>query len=937
MNTRLLILAFLAFSALPGFAELTAERLRTEGLNEPLVIDSAQPELSWALRARTGERNVSQIAYQVQAATTLDGLLSNHLDLWDSGQTSSQQPGRCQYGGHALQSAQRVYWHVRLWQVTGHPGPWSASDFFETGLLEQTDWTGPWIGMKSESRGQAAAYLRSTLAIDKPYVSARAYISGLGWSELYVNGQRIGDRALDPAQTDYNKRCFYVANDITAAAQKLGNPQKITVGVILGDGWFNQNRVWGGMSYGEPRLRAQFIFIHPDGTQTSIAANVKTWDCRTGPILNNNVYAGENFDARKELGDWSSPEAPRDGWTPAIEATPISTKMAPQTMPPVRCVRQISAKRCSELKTGTWIYDFGENVSGWEQIKILAEPGTQVHLRFAERLKPNGSLDASTGGPGATGCEQVDSYTAKGDTAGEVWHPRFTWHGFRYAELTIPSGHLLNPPSDKTVSLMVLHTDFEMTGKFNSSDQQLNHIHELAVRTMLANDEGVPSDCPIRERCGWTGDAQCVVKYELDNADASTFFRKYARDLQTGASEGGLEDTAGTQGFSGPAEHLVVPAGLPHMIAPGKRQCGFASPDWGCAVVFLPWQLYAETGDASVLTEFRGSMEKWTDWQLTRRAENGMLLNGLGDWCSPSMGPDLIQWIGTKEVPITSTAMLIRALSLLSQDEAITGDAPKSDYYLKLSHDLAAQWSDLFFQERDLATRSETALAFGVEYVPDPVQRAKIFATLLVKTANGTSFDTGIFGTPLMLKALSEGNRSDIARRLLTKPEEPSYGALWNEGATTLYEGWPKKNSDWSGSLSHPMQGGFDAWLYEDVAGLAGRSAGDAPWQFRWNHDSGLSSASAEKMSPLGPIRSSWTRSGENVTWNVSVPPGNRAEVSFPSSGSGTLNEIRESSKPIIGEPWLLSHTEDASGLKPRVKLGIGSGDYQFTFPDTGT
>lgn len=910
-------------------AALEADRLRVDGLSEPLAIDSDKPMLSWALFVADGQRNISQAAYQLQAASTVEQF--SHPDLWDSGRVESMQPGRCRYAGSPLNSTQRVYWRVRLWEGTGKPGPWSAPAWFETGLLKETDWTGSWITMDPALRGNAAAYLRGTVEVSKPFVSARAYISGLGWNELYVNGKRMGDHVLDPAQTDYDKRCFYVAHDITDAARRSAASRRITVGVILGDGWFNQNRVWGGMSYGTPRLRAQFVFTHPDGTQTTIAADPK-WRARTGPIISNNVYAGEDYDARKELGDWSSLGASEDGWVAVSEEPTISTRMAPQTLPPIRCIREIPTKSLHEIKPGIWIYDFGENVSGWCRLKIHAKAGTQIRLRFAERTAPDGTLDTSTGAPQLLGTEQVDTYIAKGDPDGETWQPRFTSHGFKCAELTITSGRLLTPPDKSTLTSIVIHTSFEITGKFTCSDEHLNRIHDMAVRTMLANDLGVPSDCPVRERCGWTGDAHCVIKYELQNADAATFFRKYARDIQTGASVGGKEGTTGW-GAALPQVEITVPAGLPHQIAPGKRLCGFAAPDWGCAVVIVPWQLYAATGDLSLLDEFHESMERWADFQLGRRSANGMLENGLGDWCSPIFGGDLGQWIGTREVPITSTGLLIRSLSLLAQIEELLGDTAKAERYQQEERDITAKWLNLFFQENDLPSRSQTALSFALQVENNPAKRAKLFDSLLSKTNGGSTFETGIFGTPLVLQALSEGGQSAIARKLLTKPESPSYRALYDMGLTTLPEHWPDKAGNLSDSLSHPMQGGFDAWLYEDVAGLASRNSGNAPWQFCWNQDSGLTWASAEQMSPLGRISSSWRTENATVTWNISVPPGSQAEVSFPDLGQDGFRNIKEKGQTIEGQSWLLGHEHRTDGLSPREIIRVGSGNYQFSFP----
>ena len=937
LTAGMLIAVLLFISPARASSSLQAEQLRVDGLTQTLAIASDKPLLSWSLAARPGERAVLQTASQVQAASKPELLAANTPDLWNSGQIKTEEPGFCRYGGQPLLSAQRIYWRVRLWDQAGEPGPWSEPDWFETGLLKQSDWTSSWIGMDPSARGTAAPYFRGTIPLEQPVTSARAYISGLGWNELYINGTRIGNHVLDPAQTDYRKRCFYVAYDVTDAVNKSAAEGKMAVGVILGDGWFNQTRVWGGMSYGEPRLRVEFVLTHPDGSQTKIGSD-DGWKTKTGPIVADNVYAGESYDARKGLGDWATNSALLDGWTNVVDSSSATTgDMIPQTMPPIRRIREIAVKSIQQIKPGTWIYDFGENVAGWARLKIKAEPGTTIRLRFAEKHSPDGGIDTSTTGVRATTVEQIDTYTANGAAQGETWEPRFTYHGFQYVELTVPSGKLLQPPDQNTLTSIVLHSDFDPTGEFHCSDPQLNRLHDAAVRTMLANVLGVPTDCPARERCGWTGDAQTAAEYEMLNDDATDFFRKYVRDIQTGANPAGISTTAGW-GFTAPARQVQVPAGIPNMIAPGLRQCDMASPEWGSAIVFIPWRLYCMSGDRSILEEFRNSMETWTDFLISQRHADGMLYTGLGDWCAPGMNAASPAWIGNREIPLTSTAMLIWCLSDLAQTERLLGDDSHADHYEELNKEEARKWLDLFFQQKDLSQRSQTALSFGVAIESNPAKRAALFAALLQKTEGGRNFTTGIFGTPRVLQELDAAGQAAVARELLTKPAMPSYRAMLDLGATTLWESWSTSYASYTASMSHPMQGAFDAWLYEDVAGLGARSSGTGPWKFRWNPDNGIEWAAGRYRSNLGLLKSSWEKAAGTVTWRICVPPGAEGEISFPDLGPDGLARIKESGRPLSnannsGHPWLLSHLIVDDGLATRQLLQVGSGDYSFSFP----
>ena len=460
--------------------------LKTDGQRSPLATDSRQPRLTWTLPDGTGGP-VMQTAYHVQASSAED---FRTPDLWDSGEVVSSETA-CIYEGRFPALGRPLFWRVRVRTSDGNESEWSQTACFENGLLAPQEWTGPWIGMDSTSRGHRAAYLRGTVRLDKPVVSARAYICAPGWYRLFVNGHDTSRGCvMGPAQTDYELRCLYMTEDIGGYLAGT-RQQTIELGIILGDGWYDQWIAWGtgSMSYGQPRLRAQFVFNHPDGTQTSVPADL-TWRAATGPIVENNVYRGEVYDARREIPRWGTNDCAE--WLVVAEypAPGPSTRLEPQCMPPERPVREVRAVSMKQITEPDgerpYMYDFGENLTGWCRLQLRnAAPGTRIRLEFAEKINPDGTLFRTPIGNEVNGTVQVDYYTAKGG-AQETWEPVFTFHGFQYAALYVESGALPEAPSDKTLTAVVVHTDLPETASFDCSDPQLVRLHEAAGRTLLA-------------------------------------------------------------------------------------------------------------------------------------------------------------------------------------------------------------------------------------------------------------------------------------------------------------------------------------------------------------------------------------------------------------------------------------------------------------------
>lgn len=905
--------------------------LKTDGQRSPLATDSRQPRLTWTLPDGTG-RPVMQTAYHVQASSAED---FRTPDLWDSGEVASLETA-CIYEGRFPALGRPLFWRVRVRTSDGKESEWSQTACFENGLLAPQEWTGPWIGMDSTSR--------STVRLDKPVVSARAYICAPSWYRLFVNGHDTSRGCvMGPAQTDYELRCLYMTEDIGGYLAGT-RQQTIELGVILGDGWYDQWIAWGtgSMSYGQPRLRAQFVFNHPDGMQTSVPADL-TWRAATGPIVENNVYRGEVYDARREIPRWGTNDCAE--WQAVAEypAPGPSTRLEPQCMPPERPVREVRAASMKQITEPDgerpYMYDFGENLTGWCRLQLRnAAPGTRIRLEFAEKINPDGTLFRTPVGNEVNGTVQVDYYTAKGG-AQETLEPVFTFHGFQHTALYVESGTLPEAPSNKTLTAVVVHTDLPETASFDCSDPQLVRLHEAAGRTLLAGMHGLPMDCPVRERCGWLGDGHVIAEALLTRYDAASFLHKYARDIETGGRRVTDEPRVGPN--YGTIVREPKPAGIPHMIAPGKRRCNAASPDWGSAQVFIPWEICTQTGDVRILQEFLEPMRTWIDY-LGSIADprTGLLVTGLGDWCSPAMrraAESGTPWIGNAEIPILSSGMYIRCCRILAQTEELVGDRTRSRHYRQLADTLSRRLTEHYFlPPHERSEYSQTALAFAYRFCdPELLPRERIVEMLVALCDEGRNFDTGIFGTTPMLHILTAEGYGDIARRLLTKPEYPSYRAMLDLGATTLWEHWPVQGLEggyevYDGSMSHPMHAAFDEWLYTGVAGLAARRSVREPWTFRWNDFPGLERASAARRIPEGRISSEWRRDGSEIVWEIEVPAGIEAQIVIPAC----IQAIREGGRPLANQAETgrirILPAMPESGRQP---LSVGSGSYKFSFP----
>ena len=922
-------LALIAISLL-GINEaalaLQLDNLRVEYCENPLGIDAHTPRLSWQLAS--SERGQKQTAYRVLVASSLDLLKGGQGDLWDSGKVASDQSIQVHYAGKPLVARQNCFWKVQIWDKDGQASAWSSVALWEMGLFRVGDWNDAhWIRLEKDTRQSPltkrpmqtkpmkdprlaeafpSPFFRREFAIKPSVVRARAYVCGLGYNEVFVNGQRLGDGAvLDPGQTTYDVRAFYVTRDITNLLRRGTN----AVGVMLGNGFFGQNHAFNvaWLGYGSPMLLAKLVVDYADGT-TQVIATDESWKANTGPILYDNVYGGETYDARCERAGWNLPGFDDSHWPAARQINSPTKILQAQMIPPIRCEKIIEPTRIFPGTDGKWIFDLGQNFAGWARIKVKAAAGTELTLKFAEILMPDGqSLDYATTGVSATGVEQTDIYVCKGDGV-ETWSPRFTYHGFRYVEVV----GLKSPPAKDFLVGVPVHTDAPRAGSFVCSDEILNRIYQTSLTTIENCMHSVMEDCPHREKCGWLGDAHAVGETTIYNYDVAQFWTKFVDDIETVLGRGG-ETYWGQK----------ATPGIPCNIAVGRRLCQEARPDWGAAYVLLPAYLYNYYGDTDVFARHYDHLKDWIQ-SVRGLREDGIVVRGYGDWCPPGGNNNM-----ECPPPLTSTAFFYGTLRLMETFADRLGKNSDAQEFAALAEETKTAFNRKFYDESTGGYGSQTAdavaLRFGI--FPDGKQGrvAKALADEVTIRHQGHAF-VGIHGAKPLYTQLCANGYEDIAITALKQPTWPSYARALADGFTT----WPeqldemkpgKRIADFS--LNHPMQSGFAAWFHESLGGIRPVAPGFKQIDLTPHGYTQLAWAKTDYASPYGRIVSDWRSERRVFFWSVTIPPNTTATVSVPARSVADVTENGQPAATSTGVKFL--RLENG-----RAIYAVESGRYEF-------
>lgn len=907
----------------------SVQELQCSNMENPEGIDA--PLLSWKIKSSAP--GMFQTAWEIEIASSRRLLERGAADIWKSGKQLSSDQFGIQPATNFTEGSS-YFWRVRIWDNKDQTSHWSETASFSVGLLKEESWKAKWITYPNAGE-RALPYFRKNFLSDqgKRVEKALVYFCGLGAGELYINGQSVDPtRFLDPAQTNYEQYALYSTFDVTNLIKKGEN----TVGVMLGDGWFSQNDAWGGadFSYGDPMFRLQLNISYTDGTYKQVDSD-EEWEWTEGPIRKSNIYLGESYDANYEINNWNMPGSSSDGWEKARLATANTPpRLVPQMIPPIRKKETLSAKKIWQDSLGNWIYDFGVNVAGVPLLNVKQPKGTKVTIRFAEGIDPSNGLDFQSTGWIHHGAIFQDQYICKGEGV-ESWSPRFTYHGYRYAEL---SG-ITEKPDLETLKLIVVHSDVSNTGKFACADEQINKLHELAIRTVKGNLHGIPTDCPIREKCGWLGDVHAYVKMANVNFQLENFWHKYLEDIRSGASRE-EKNTLFHERYNNTFYFTDKAAGIPYMIAPGKRLCGVASPDWGTVQVQLPWWIYVYYGNEQLLSDFYPQMKQWTLYvnSLAKDEErkkqydmetNSIVYQGLGDWAPP-------KYESGKKTPVefTSTAFHYLDAKIMKEVAAILGKEDDEALFSRLKEEIATELISVMYDPVNKTFGSQTAdaMALDLGFVPDGDEQA--VSSSIVENMHTYSegfMNCGIFGLSRIGSMLARNGKVEAAWQMFTKKGEHSFEWMWSAGdATTLWEILPINEITREGALSasynHPMQAGFDITFFEDIAGIAPDPSGFGFKVIRFEplFCDYLPWAKAQIETPYGVVLSNWEKEDGALNWEITIPPNSSGLVIPPHGGKCTVN----------GEEIELCTFLKTKKTGNKNRYMFPSGSYQLTIKD---
>jgi alpha-L-rhamnosidase len=875
---------------------MRATQLRCEYLGEPLGVDSLRPILGWELEAKG--RGQIQTAYQILVASSPRLLVQDKGDLWNSKRVKSSQSVQVPYDGRPLASFQRCHWKVRVWDGAGKASAWSAPSFWEMGVLDKRDWQAQWIANDMVTlpwmvETPVAPLLRKVFTVAQPIQSARVYICGLGYYELSINGRKIGDRVLDPGLTKFDQRVLYATYDVTPDLTAGVN----AIGVTLGNGMYNNLPDMDGcFRFDRPKLLLQLRLVLADGTVQTVVSDA-AWQSSTGPIVFNAVRNGEVYDARLEKPGWDQPDYDAQGWTPTQLIPAPGGTLVSSMLPPIRVTQTIRPVEVKEVKPGVFVFDMGQAFSGWCQLTVTGPAGTKVQWKCGERLAPDGQIETTRIAVLVKHGEfQTDSYILKGQGT-EVWEPRFTYHAFRYVQMTGFPGR----PTLDNLRGRVAHTDLPVRGEFACSNPLLNKIHDLVRWSTVSNYHSVPTDCPHREKNGWTGDALVSADQFLYNYDMTAALKKWMRDIHD------------AQRPSGQLPGIIPTSGWGYNWGSG--------PAWDSAYIHFPWLLYQYAGDTSVLAEQYEGMQRYMEFAASMATAH-ILSFGLGDWCPPR-GAEAYR----TPVAVTSTAYYFSDARIMAETAALLGKKSDAKKYRRLAGDIKTAFRAKFYNP-DTGTITggeQTGLACALYFgLIEPAEAGRVFAALVAEI-EGTKrhLDCGILGAKYIMNVLTDYDRNDLAYAIATQTDFPSWGHWIAQGATTLWENW-----NGADSRLHHMFSDVGAWFYKALAGLRPDPANPGFQSFILKPQpvSDLTWVKASHLSPHGLIRSEWQIHDGRFIWDITVPVNTTATVYVPTTNAAG---ITEGGKPMAKSASLKFQKAEGG----RAVLTAGSGAYRLNAP----
>ncbi|WP_269237622.1 glycoside hydrolase family 78 protein [Flavobacterium flavigenum] len=859
--------------------KISVINLQCEMLNNPEGIDVLKPRLSWQMQSDVNA--LKQTAYQILVASTLENLNANKADLWDSGKVTSDESVNIIYNGKKLKDRDNAFWKVIVSTNKGEIKSASTAHF-SIGILTYADWKSTrWIGYEKLSKDDSvsqysrlsARYLRKEINVKKQVKSAKIYLMGMGLYELYINGNKIGDQVLAPVPTDYTKNVKYNVFDVTSQLKEGKN----MLGTILGNGRFfamrQDYKPYKIKSFGFPKMALQLFVEYTDGTKDVIRTD-DTWKLTTdGPILSNNEYDGEEYNARKEMKGWATTNFDDKNWVNARYVQEPGGFYEAQMTPNMKIKGEVKPISIKATAKGTYILDMGQNMVGWLQLKVKGKSGDQVTMKFAESLQADGSLYIAN----LRDAKTTDVYTLKGEGE-EIWEPRFIFHGFRFVEI---SGFPTKPTLDNFVG-KVVYDNIKTTGTFESSDATINQIFKNAWWGISGNYKGMPIDCPQRnERQPWLGDRTTGAYGESFLFNNQTLYAKWLDDIKfSQTQDGGLPD-----------------------VAPAFWRYYGDNVTWPGTYITVADMLYQQFADAEVIKKQYPSMKKWMLYMEENYLQNDLIdKDKYGDWCVP---PESLELIRSKDPArmtdgqLLSSAFYFQLLNTMKKFAKISNaDAADIAYYDDLTTRIKKAFNAKFlnteknYYANNTVTANVLPLAFGL--VPENV-KDKVFQNMAheVEVTKQGHISTGVIGTQFLMRTLTNFGRGDLAYKLASNKTYPSWGFMVENGATTIWELWNGNTADPSmNSQNHVMLlGDLIIWYYENMAGIKSNpeTPGFKQIIMKPDFNAGLTFVNAAYESIYGTIKSDWKKTKNSLQWKITIPANSSALVYLPTTNASSV------------------------------------------------
>lgn len=903
-----ILIASLCFSLAQAQSKIRVTNLQCEMLNNPEGIDVVQPRLGWQIKSDVND--LKQAGYQIMVASTLENLNTNKADLWDSGKVESNESVNIIYNGKKLGDRQNAFWKVTVFTNKGEIKS-VENAHFSIGILTYADWKSTrWIGYEKLSKVDSvsqysrlsARYLRKEINLKKQVKSAKVYFMGMGLYELYINGNKIGDQVLAPVPTDYTKNVKYNVFDVTSQLKDGKN----MLGTILGNGRFfamrQDYKPYKIKSFGFPKMAMQLFVEYTDGTSEIIRTD-DTWKLTTdGPILSNNEYDGEEYDARKEMKGWNTTNFDDKNWINARYVQEPGGFYEAQMTPNMKIMGEVKPISIKATAKGTYILDMGQNMVGWLQLKVKGKSGDQITMKFAESLQADGSLYIAN----LRDAKTTDVYTLKGEGE-EIWEPRFIFHGFRFVEI---SGFPTKPTLDNFVG-KVVYDDMKTTGTFESSDATMNQIFKNAWWGISGNYKGMPIDCPQRnERQPWLGDRTTGAYGESFLFDNQTLYAKWLDDIKySQTQDGGLPD-----------------------VAPAFWRYYGDNVTWPGTYITVADMLYQQFADKEVIKKQYPSMKKWIMYMEENYLQNDLMdKDKYGDWCVP---PESLELIRSKDPSrltdgqLLSSAFYYQLLNIMKKFAKIANADADIAHYDDLTTRIKKAFNAKYLNTatnsyaNNTVTANVLPLAFGM--VPENLID-KVFQNMVheVEVTKNGHISTGVIGTQFLMRTLTNFGRGDLAYKLASNKTYPSWGYMVENGATTIWELWNGNTADPTmNSQNHVMLlGDLLIWYYENMAGIKSdpETPGFKQIIMKPDFNAGLTYVNASYESIYGLIKSDWKKNKNTLEWKITIPANSSAVVYLPTTNTSSI---------MVNKQKLNQFSSSYKTEKNSIVLTLESGSY---------